>query len=117
MNHICPKCAEGFTSSEAKCEDWRDKNRSCICPYCNAYLRKDKAKFNLRKLIVTLLGYIPIVISFEVMPKNYYAISTILIFGYSLYFMFVLNSLGLLNRSVPDGIGFKLEVVPEEELN
>ena len=34
----CAECSEVFSDREAICEDWRDEEKSLICPKCHSYL-------------------------------------------------------------------------------
>ncbi len=40
IKYICVVCNYIFSDDEAVCEDWRDKEKSFICPQCNTSLGK-----------------------------------------------------------------------------
>ncbi len=38
MSYRCANCANVFSESDAKCDNWLDDKRNLICPYCNVAL-------------------------------------------------------------------------------
>lgn len=71
MRYKCQNCSELFYPRDARCEDWRERKLSFICPHCGVYLRKPEnliqekgwkgaapilIKYGLAALVLQILG-------------------------------------------------------------
>lgn len=64
----CAKCGHLFTDREVKCEDWRVKEKSFICPSCNTPLKK--VKESPKDALVFFAQIIGLIFFINLIPKN-----------------------------------------------
>ncbi len=63
LNFECANCQAIFNERQAKCENWRFKERSFGCPRCGAFLEKGEYPFELKSthgilLVIDIVGLI-----------------------------------------------------------
>jgi len=79
VHYICGNCEAKISSDDVLCEDWRDKNKSMVCPKCKHYL---SLPHNPRKKFAYLAFGISLVVG--ILMEIYSTQSRVLIFPFLL---------------------------------